>query len=651
MPEFLQQWKRRLSDVWNDPARRPLVVGSALFWGAAVVLWIYLARGDKPWNLRRVQEGVPMADLHSGDFIVIGLYAAAFINLILCLLVAVTARWWARPMPPAAEIAPEPVRPPKSWRWFWVVLLLAMVVAGGLRWNLAQGSLWWDEAWTLKRAVMGYQAPSEDQQGQLEFHDTGWRDAFWRYQKQTNHIFFSVTSRASLNVWRFFTGAEAWEFNEFWMRLPVFTAALLSVLLIGVLLRDWGFPVAGAAAAVLLAVHPWHIRYGIDARAFSLLVLFTLSGAWFLVRGLRYGRWRDWLGLGASQLLMLWSFPNALYVALGYGVGGLAGWLWLHGCRTEKARIGLGRFLMANLFAAMIFLQLMGPNFAQIPRWGDVGGDWWKPNFLTDLWSQLVLGMPRAIPGDETGEGLTSLLVRIGEVPGLWTVVWILVPAVSIFGALVLLVRPGPIRWAAFGLVTATPLTLLVAYTQDLSFYTRYVIYALPALVIYFVVGVEIAVRAALWKRPAWQRFGVPAAFIFLLAGYLAVTAPQTTVLLTRPYSPVRDVAEKVSAPAGDEPLSVWRAGFGLGGATVEMYDPWVHHIRSRDDLEELLEKVATSGKPLYFYYAYEPFNRHHHPEAFERLDDPDLFEPLETFTGIEADFYYRIFRYRPQDD
>lgn len=589
-----------------------------------------------------------MAELHSGDFIVIGLYGASLLNLFLCLLLAVTARWWARPLKMAFSGNSSQARPGRGRGWFWAALIVALLLATGLRWNLAQGSLWWDEAWTLKRAVMGYQSFSEENPGQLDFHNTGWREAFWRYQKQTNHVFFSVTSRASLNVWRFFTGAEAWEFNEFWMRLPAFAAALLSVLLIGVLLRDWGFPVAGAAAALLLALHPWHIRYGIDARAFSFLVLFALSGAWFLVRGLRSGRWRDWLGLGLSQLLMLWSFPNALYVALGYGLGGMAGWIWLHGFRTREAALGLGRFLVAHLVAAMAFIQLMGPNFAQIPRWGDVGGDWWKPNFLTDLWSQLVLGMHRVVAGDETGEGLTSLQLRVAEVPGLWIGVWVLAPLLVVLGALTLVIRPGPVRWAALGLLSATPLTLLAAYSLDLSFYTRYVIYALPAVVIFLVVGLESVVRFLTALRPSWQTPAVIGAFVLLLALFIPVTAPQTEVLLTRPYSPVRDVAEYVSAPAGDDPRSVWRGGFGLGGDTIEMYDPWIQPVYDREELEALLEAAKAGEKPLYFYYAYESFNRHFHPDAFELLDDPELFEQVATFRGIEHDFYYRIFKYLP---
>jgi hypothetical protein len=62
------------------------------------------------------------------------------------------------------------------------------------------------------------------------------------------------------------TGAASEAFDEFALRAPAWLAAIASVVLVG-LLRDLGFPRAGPVAAFLLALHPWHVRYGADGMA------------------------------------------------------------------------------------------------------------------------------------------------------------------------------------------------------------------------------------------------------------------------------------------------------------------------------------------------------------------------------------------------
>ena len=54
--------------------------------------------------------------------------------------------------------------------------------------------------------------------------------------------------------------------------MPALLASCAAVILLGLLLRQWGHPGAGATAALVLAIHPWYIRYGVDARAYALVV-------------------------------------------------------------------------------------------------------------------------------------------------------------------------------------------------------------------------------------------------------------------------------------------------------------------------------------------------------------------------------------------
>src|SRR5262249_42359545 len=152
-----------------------------------------------------------------------------------------------------------------------------------------------------------------------------WANTLFYYRKPTNHVLYSILARTSLAGWRALHGAAPSEWNEFALRLPSFASAVLAVVLLGLLVHDLGFPRAAPAAAFLLAIHPWHIRFGADGRGYSLMVLLAIVAAFCLLHGLRSGRWRWWLGYGAAQLGLLWVHPLALYFPLALAAAGALG--------------------------------------------------------------------------------------------------------------------------------------------------------------------------------------------------------------------------------------------------------------------------------------------------------------------------------------
>ena len=199
----------------------------------------------------------------------------------------------------------------------------------------------------------------------LEFEPAGWIDTLWYYNKPTNHVLYSVLSRFSLAAWRAITGAAPSEWDEFAFRFPTFVAALLSVLGLGLLVHDLGFPRAAPAAAWLLAIHPWHVRFGGEGRGYAL-----------------DGAVRDRLRL----------VPAPRRCATGAGAGGSASrrrssrcsgsipWhplpprprrgrrprhlAWAR-ARATTALLRLARLRRGQRLAAMAYLQLMAPNLAQ----------------------------------------------------------------------------------------------------------------------------------------------------------------------------------------------------------------------------------------------------------------------------------------------
>ena len=385
-------------------------------------------------------------------------YYAVAVNVLLCALLLATSGFWARDE--REPLAPRPLLASRVPAATWLLLLGACLVAGALRWNLAHGSVWWDEAWTVRNAIVGIEKPSESDPTRLEFEPAGWIDTLWYYNKPTNHVLYSVLSRFSLAGWRAITGAGPSEWDEFAFRFPTFVAALLSVLGLGLLVHDLGFPRAAPAAAWLLAIHPWHVRFGGDGRGYALMVLCAIVSGWCLLHGLRDGRWRWWIGLAASFFAMLWIHPLAIHFPLSLAAAAALG-IWLGPGAREDRLLRLARLVAASAMSAMVFLQLMAPILAQGVL---LGRQLKQPQHVgqlaENLWIFLAAGLHRREPWnpDYTFPTLSALA---GDAVWPWLIVFGVIPALAAVGALRVWRRPDPERISFFGVVAAAPLLLL----------------------------------------------------------------------------------------------------------------------------------------------------------------------------------------------
>lgn len=618
--------------------------------GALLVLLLsglaFLALADKPWNdkiLERIAQDKP---LKLPQIVTAGLYLAAVFNVLLLAALRFTARWWAAPVVPAANPRAGSWRPASNAALsaWWGVALLAVLCAGALRWNLAHRSLWWDETWNLTRATLGERVRDAKDPSRLVFEEAGWDRAFFYYYKPTNHVLFTVTSKVCLGVWQKATGREAWEFDEFVFRFPNFLAALAAVLAIALLLRDWGHPVGGLVAAWLLAIHPWHIRYGIDARAFSGVVLLAILSALALTRALRGGLWRHWLGFGLLQWLLLWSFPYAIHLTLALSAAALAG-IWFD--RELPRRPLFFRFVVGGLLGAMLFVQCMGPNMLQIFSWENIDGHGViGADFLSELGAAMVSGMPWNDPIWASGtDGIPSLLTRATGRPGAGVFLLFVLPASALAGLLILFRRGPRIGLIAAAWLLAAGLAVATAWGRSQYFYPRYVIYGLPAFLALAGVavgGIPRLVRPGVWR--GWLAGIAGPAFVILFA---AAVAPGIHILVTRPYSPNEEVAQFLAGRAQGDPDRILACGFGLGGKEPAIYNPWMVYADDRDELLAMMDRSRAEAKPLFVFLGYDSFNRANQPSAFPLLDDATLFETVGEFHGIESQFIYRILRYK----
>jgi hypothetical protein len=629
--------------AWLGPPGSMLRRWRILLCGALVVLLAWLVGPYRPWALPGDPSLIPKPGQSRIHVILVASWYAALVNAFLVAALLAVSRFWARDeAEPLAATAPRTARIAPG---VFALLLLACALAGALRWPLAHKGVWWDEAWTVRNTIVGKYAAAKDDPSRLEFVPATWTKTLWYYHKPTNHALYSVAAKLSMDAWRTATGAprEAWD--EFALRLPAYAAALATVLLLGVLVHDLGFPRAAPFAATLLAIHPWHVRFGADGRGYSFMVLFAAIAAWCLLRGLRDGRWRWWLGYGAAQLGLLWVHPLAIHFPIAMAGAGLLGILVGPGASADRW-LRAGRFVAANVFAAIAFLQVMAPNLTQTMlldhEFEEVADD--VAVLARSLWSLLATGIPLRMIRDPD-YSFPSLFALWGG--GVWVkaVAYGLLPALVAGGLARCVRRGGATRVVVLGLFAAAPLVLLHKLLHGFLLIERFALYALVASVPLIVLGLEGALAAALPERA--RRVGVPVGLALGLAAFQLFVWPQTQLLLEHPQTPSREIAAFLAEKDAGIPGGVIRAGVALGGNVPQIYDPAIVHVDRRDQIADLARRSREEGRPFYVFYGYGHSNRTGPFRAvFADLDDPDAFREVAHWSGIESEFVFRMLLY-----
>lgn len=223
--------------------------------------------------------------------------------------------------------------PSLSRRYTWVLAGI-ITLALFLRLYLAEQvpfGLWYDEA------VNGLEA-------QRMLHDTDYRPFFVINMTQVHLWLYQV----ALRLWGE-TSSEALRMTSVFFGVGTVIAGYQ----VGKLLRGPNF---GLMMAFLLAVMRWSINFSRVAMTGIDTVFFTLVAFYFMVRVLRYGRWRDaaWLGLALGMGLWFYSAFRFMGVALGlYAL--IQGQFWRG--RILKLGILAAGVMVVAFLPMLIFIQ------------------------------------------------------------------------------------------------------------------------------------------------------------------------------------------------------------------------------------------------------------------------------------------------------
>jgi hypothetical protein len=630
--------------IARPPTRALRAVRSALA-AAVLALGAWLVGPFRPGALPGPPTLVPGPGQSHVHTVLVALWWAAAVNAVLAAVLLATSGLWMRPL----RRAPA-VRAPRGGRLGGAGLgfvLVAVLLAGALRWPLAHGSVWWDEAWTIRNTIVGKLDPAPDDPTRAVLEPASWQKTLWYYHAPTNHVAYTVTARLANDAWRLATGAPPHAFDEFALRLPALAAAVVAVGFLAALLADLGFARAAPVAAFLLALHPLHVRHGADARGYSFVVLLTIAGAWLLLRTLRGGRWRSFLAYGAVQLLLLWTFPLAVYVPLAFAIVGFGAIALAREPRGGDRVTLAARFLVANALAAMAFLALMAPNLAQAAAFKKE----WHDDGVLDLlwirrfWVTIATGLPLRVP-KSTDVWFPTLVGLAARRPWVVPVVDGFLPALAAIGFVRALRRPGAAERAVWaGLAGATALFLLHREVQAFFLLPRFVIFALPAFVALLAVGLDglVSLATARLRRPAFAAGALLGAGV---AGFGILVAPALHVLHRRPATASSELVALLAKAGEGRPGGVLRGGVGLGGDAPRVYDPGIVEIETIAQLAALCARSRDEGVPFYVFYAYGTVNAKRLPEVFMHIRDTREFEPMATLPGIDPDMVIRVHRY-----
>lgn len=572
------------------------------------------------------------------DDAALGMHYAAWINIGLLSLLLLTSKWWTRPFtPPEVSTLKSAGSNPK---WFWPLAIVAVITCLALRLPLASKSLWWDEAWVIQQASHGKWRPDSKQPEKLKFMAHDWKRCAFYYQKPTNHAPMSLAQKASISTWQKLTGANRAEFSDLAARVPALLASCAAVLVTALLLRSWGQPGVGIAAALVLALHPWHMRYGVDARAYALVVPLCLGGLFAISRILQSdgAKILPWVCWGLIEFIWLWAYPNAVVDVAALNLIALGFLVWRHAVMRERWTV-FCRLAATNVFAAACLIQMFLPNLMQARRWAGQEADahLLDATILQSTLSQLFLGVEFAWPLWPESAGLPFLAALSQPFQMLC---WALMVLMAVLG------MAGLWRTSREGaMVTGSIIVSCVAFAlvtrfAGSYFYPRFVMAALPCFIILACFAFALAVRHSVQAR--WGTIGLA---LLLSYAYGPVSAAQMGILLTRPIAPLHDVAGFVreqSAKDNKPPLILC---YGLGREVLSVYEPRCVGVEDAAGLRKAIEQARVEQRALFVIQGYNNFNRQLLPEGIALLDDSSLFTEAAAFPGIDPEFYFRVFR------
>ncbi len=617
------------------------VLGALLVLAIAALVWLVITGG--PWENALQRKLARGSSLQWREWRQLGIGWGLVGFVTLATGVLLSARWW---ITPCRSVFAEQIRPSLSLRarqLYLLALLLTAAATWMMRAPRLTHSFWNDEEMAFRKYVWGETKVLPD--GSLHFQPATWGEALFDNKKANNQIGATLETRLGLALFNHPDAAAPPglpAFQESAARSLAFLSSGLSVLALGWLGWLLGVPRIGLAAAWLMALSPWHVRYSVEIRGYSTLLLMLCVALGSLLRALETGRWRWWLAFAAAQAWYLLCFAGALYVAVVMNTIVLL-CIWRS---AQDSRSNTLRWLVASTFSLLPLALLLVPALLQIMAYVAVEKQRGPApalglDFLQDLWSHLTIGMSQ--DQDVGWSHGTNVLSLISQSP--WMGPWLcwLLPVAAGLGIAGMLWKDWRSRLVAVPLLIGALLATLHAIISHGPFMTWYLVYLIPL----FSLGLPYA---ATWAPRALRVWPLVAVAILFL-----ITADARQRLQTTPRQPMREAAQSArqenTTTVGTDPQPL-TAVFSTSADQIFSYDPRAILLTSPEQLTALTAQAHTEARRLAVYFC----NRDPAPDKHATLcrdlgtllDDPTHWTLLQRLPGLEPRFSYEIYLLNP---
>lgn len=612
------------NDAISAANRISLILG-----GMAAGLAVLLAVSPKPW-------AVDLGALDPEEIAAyarVGLWWAGAAALVPLLVMAATARWWSLPL---ATKSPLPALerpgslPPHFWKWVGSAMVVFAILAA---FRLPH-SLWDDEAYCVRKMILGTYRVKED--GSVRLKSQGWDQTIWYYQMPANHGLQTILSRFSLDTWRLLFRPGGLQLSEPAIRLPSYLAGILAVAALALLGARLGFAHEGVIAAWLFALHPWHLRLSPEARGYAFVFLLIPVACLLALRALRLGTWPALAAFALAEAVLLYTWPGSLLTVAALNLAAM--FVIFRYAESSRTAFLLGtRWIVCGLFAAMALMPLVFPWLPQLsaylshPLNYDFGAGW-----LKNLGALLLSGAQWVEPGGH-GPPYLELLSRAEANPVAFSLLALLAAVLALAGAW-RLVKAGPVP-AAFAAVLLIPGPVLYAMTRLKGGHLHewYLAFLLPALLLCVAAGL-----------PSWRFLPRWLAGCLLAVLFAGLTWPERQYYLTKSVEPFREsvlLTRPNLDPNHPRNRDIITTSCLMSPA---VYDPLVRKAFTREELEKLMREADARGATLYSNNGYIHGVQDRYPEIHALLTNEALFETVAILKGSEPGFDRSVHRYRP---
>lgn len=218
------------------------------------------------------------------------------------------------------------------------------------------------------------------------------------------HTLYSLLAHLSVQAF----GEAPWS-----LRLPALAFGAATPAMLYLFAREFTGRVEALLGALLIAVSYHPVWFSQNARGYTALAFFALLSSWLLLRGLRRGRIRDFVGYGAACALGAYTHLTMVFLVLGH----VAACALRLGLPVDRAGIARWRLPLAGFaLAAIVTLALYAPLLLDVKRF--FLERTMPPNVATPAWAGKAL-----LSGLQLGLGTAAgaLAGALLFVVGLWS--------------------------------------------------------------------------------------------------------------------------------------------------------------------------------------------------------------------------------------